>query len=442
MRCNDAPEVQSEPEGGHAPASVSFHTNGTPQRIPFKSFMRDIARRAFYRTYDWYHRPKVVDVPIMKLLQGGDCGIPGAQYARMVGDLRRTSRQIPEWPHSQFLEAYKQRGESIFNDEVIRGTSYYKNAAQAIELTGNYFRLKGHADIVAQARSFVAHFEGRSSVPLAGSGHSPEGSYIQAVRLLHSDCVMVEDGHHRAAIAYARGLKTIKVAVRGPAQRTAVQNALLDVTWQHGKPELYQPVDVPEVGNWTLVRLCSDRLAKMLTLLRAECPDLLGKGTFLDIGSMYGWFVSKMEEAGYRAFGIERDPFAVELGPLLYGLRPGQIIRTDCVTFLKNCKSTYDVVSCLSVLHHFAQGRGTVSAESLIRLIDGITGRVLFVDTGQSHEHWFRKTGVLGEWTTEYIEQWLRSNTSFSTIVRLGKDADDRPPYSGNYGRMLFACIR
>jgi 2-polyprenyl-3-methyl-5-hydroxy-6-metoxy-1,4-benzoquinol methylase len=162
--------------------------------------------------------------------------------------------------------------------------------------------------------------------------------------------------------------------------------------------------------------------------------------SYLDVGACYGWFVAQMRADGFDAHGVELDPRAPELAAAVYDIEPERITTSEASTFLAALEGTYDVVSCFSVLHHFVLGRGPCSAEELIELLDRATGRVLFFDTGEAHESWFAE--VLPEWNAEYIEKWLRANTSFTNVVRLGVDEDARGPYAENYGRTLFACMR
>ena len=54
--------------------------------------------------------------------------------------------------------------------------------------------------------------------------------------------------------------------------------------------------------------------------------------------------------------------------------------------------------------------RGDVSGD-FIRKVDAVTGTVLFLDTGESHEDWFKES--LAEWDAEFIKKWLKENTSF-----------------------------
>jgi hypothetical protein len=98
------------------------------------------------------------------------------------------------------------------------------------------------------------------------------------------------------------------------------------------------------------------------------------------------------------------------------------------------------VVLLLSVLHHCVLRRGPCGPEELLRRVDRVTGSVLFLDTGQAHEQWFRAS--LAAWNDARIMEFLRRHTSFRRIVPLGTDRDDAGPYRGNYRRTLFACLR
>jgi len=266
------------------------------------------------------------------------------------------------------------------------------------------------------------------------------GSEEIAVRpVMYSTCFHVLEGHHRLAIAHMRGARQARALIKQPAALTPLQELLLDASWLKGRRELYQPINSPEVAGWTLVRRCSDRLTKMTAFLRAEglMPPVCG--SYLDVASCYGWFVSGMAKAGFRAEGVELDPTAISIGTLMYGLTPDQVRRGDSVAFLQSLHGRYDVTSCLSLMHHYLLSRKNVSAEELLRLLDAATGRVMFFDMGQSHEY---PDPVLQEWDPDHIHRWLETNTTFKRIVRLGKDEDGVPPNQHDFGRMLFACVR
>jgi hypothetical protein len=92
------------------------------------------------------------------------------------------------------------------------------------------------------------------------------------------------------------------------------------------------------------------------------------------------------------------------------------------------------------MLHHFVLGRTPHTAETLISLLDQATSDVLFLDTGERHESWFRL--VLPEWSPAFARQWILDHTSFESVRILGTDRDNAAPFAGKYGRTLFACTR
>jgi hypothetical protein len=148
-----------------------------------------------------------------------------------------------------------------------------------------------------------------------------------------------------------------------------------------------------------------------------------------------------MSKAGFHAEGVERDPTANSIGELMYGLRPEQQHRSECTSFLRAVQEPYDITSCFSLAHHYVLNRLNVSAEELLRLLDAATRRVMFFEMGQGHEKFFSGSALAG-WDADHIHEWLKANTTFTRIVRLGVDEDAVAPFQDSYGRMLFACLR
>ena len=154
----------------------------------------------------------------------------------------------------------------------------------------------------------------------------------------------------------------------------------------------------------------------------------------------YGWFVRAFQQFGYDAMGVELDWAACEIGRLVYGLSTNIITRSEIVGFLRADSRQYDVTSCFSLLHHFVLGKAAISAEQMLQLLDKKTRVVLFIDMGEEHEEWYRTT--LKGWSPAHIERWIKANSTFKQVRRLGRDQDDQGSFSGNYGRTLFACMR
>ncbi|NDU73075.1 ParB N-terminal domain-containing protein [Actinomadura sp. DSM 109109] len=383
-------------------------------------------------------RPWKVRVRFDRLLVGAQGGWTAREFADRTGDLLWPSTPFLDGPHVGLLRLADEKPEPT--DAEILGSAYGTLGLRCIEAGGNYFGATDEAGVLAAARAFVARYRGEE-VP--GAAPRPQQSGPQDPVLVApvrgSDRYQILDGHHRLAIAAMSGADGAGVVAKWLPVTTPLQDLLLKMSWLDGTHELYQPIDAPELeSGWTTVRQCTDRLAKMDAFLGER--GLTG-GRYLDVASCYGWFVARMAERGFDAEGIERDPLAVPLGRAVYGLPEGAVSTGDCVDFLGGHDAgRWDVVSCFSLLHHFVLGRGSVSAEELIRLLDRATGRVLFFDTGQDNEAWFADS--LRGWDPARVARFLRENTGFDEIIDLGPDEDAKPPYEDNYGRHLFACVR
>ncbi|MDP7195770.1 MAG: hypothetical protein QF864_06215, partial [SAR202 cluster bacterium] len=90
--------------------------------------------------------------------------------------------------------------------------------------------------------------------------------------------------------------------------------------------------------------------------------------------------------------------------------------------------------------HHFVMGYIDHSHITLIHLLDKITKKVLFLDTGQAHEKQY--AGKLEDWTNEYIIDLIKNNTGFKDVIPLGSDSDNMENQQQNNTRTLFACIK
>ena len=379
-------------------------------------------------------------LPISSMLQGGERLIPADQYSRLICKPLRPSIPVASGPHVKFLLEYKKKGTKIFDPGIFERTEYYMNALECIEYTGEYFSARSANQIRNVAKAFIDSFVKRNKIgfPHGHNGHSPIGSSVLVRPIKHSSCYEIVDGNHRIAAAFAKGCNTMRVKSVGVPTLTPAQKALMDVLWQEGRTELYQPINLPEVQNWTLVRHCKDRLNKILLFLKHL--ELSTNHNYIDLGCSYGWFVLQMLKQGYSALGVERDPFAINIGKMIYGIDLKYFERSSLIKFFKLNNKSFDIVSCFSVLHHFVLHKDVMSPVDLIYYLDKITKKVLFLETGQNHEFWFKN--CLSEWSPKFISNWIHKHTTFKTVVNLGPDSDSVGKFSGNFGRSLFACIR
>lgn len=384
--------------------------------------------------------PKIVptsEIPVTNLLMGGENGTTGAAFAQLTQNPLRTSTPITRSPQVALLKDYVTLREAVFTPELFMTTAYWENAKLCIYLQGQYFGTTTVDGVIERAKRFVSRFNGERLSDVQ-YGESQPGTLPVVRRIAKSDCFEVTDGKHRLAIDIMRGARHSRCEVLPDEPvLTPMQHIVLGSSWTQGDTIVYQPLDLPEFRSWPLVRKCTDRLQMMKDFLvrRNMAP-----GSYIDVGSSYGWFVKQMGNFGYAASGVDRDATAAAVGTVVYGVDPAQITIDDITQFLARDGLRFDVVSCFSVLHHFLLGRGgTMSPVDFIRLVDSVTGSVLFFDTGESHEGWLK---ALTEWDADFIAKWLKENTSFSHVECLGVDGDNVGKYHDQYGRHLFACYR
>lgn len=377
---------------------------------------------------------RIVTVRVDRLLMGGEQGYDGTTWSELTENPARCSTGVVDSPHVNLLQQHAVEGQGVLQADLFPRTRYARNAAEVIQHTGSYFGARNTSEVSDRARSFV-DWSPTKERDLHPAETSP-GQLIRVRPIRYSDCYQVIDGMHRLAHQIALGAADIEVAVATRSTTTPVQNILLAMSWLQGRRELYQPVPFPEVQTWPLVRHCTDRLEMM----QAVIPERTRGGSYLDVGCSYGWFVSEMAKRGFTTGGVELDPRAPRLGQLAYGLECSRVQVGEAVEFLRGRALDFDVVSCFSLLHHFVMGRGPCGAEEFIRLLDETSRHILFLDTGESHETWL--ADQLPDWNARFVEAWLRKHTKFSEIRALGRDKDSSGRYRGNYGRMLFACIR
>ena len=408
-----------------------------------KNLLRPTWRKA-YKFYDKKYRDyKAFEVPIEKLLRGGENGIRSGKWAEITGDFLRPSTPIREGHHTKLLQLYDKIGDKIFEDKIFKETDYYKNACESIRLTGSYFYDRPD-QIKTLAERFIAQHKGEQLDLPKQPGQSDADQPIWVRPIRDSTYYEVIDGNHRIARAIMRGDQTIKALVYyEEAHHTPLQRLLLDVLWINHKKWLYQPVESSEIKDqWILVRKCEDRLQMMKDFLKEKA--LVDKpGSYFDIASSYGWFVNEFSKMRFDAYGMERDCMAIDVGEKVYGLPKEKVMNQEVslglATLVKE-KKKYDVVSLLSILHHFVLHKNSVTAEELIQLVDKVTGKVLFLDTGEAQEPAF--VDLLPDWDQEFIQDWIKKHTSFTKVIPLGVDNDRKKPFETYYNRMLFACVR
>jgi Methyltransferase domain len=383
-------------------------------------------------------RSRIREIDLRRTLIGGEGNYDAGYWADVTGDMERASTLVKDSPYVKLLEQYQAIGEKLFVWETFSETAYFRNAAQCVQICKHYCGQRSREGILQQARSLAATYEQIKNGGGSRARLTFEEPPLPVVReTLTPNTFQIVDGHHGLAIAWALGQQKAHATVLSPPMPTALQSLVLTA---NRTKELYHPLNRPEFDNsWGRVRQCDDRLAMMLRFLNSS-GSKLDELSVVDLGCCYGWFVSEFSKCGCRVIGIDRDPAALKIGRIAYGLRAEQVIQTEIMAFLRSCNRTFDIVLLLSILQDFAQRPDFGKPEELLKRIDAITGSYLFLETGQNHEQWYRN--ALSEWGDDFIIKLIRQHTSFNRVLPLGVGSDNLGSYRNNYARTLFVCLR
>lgn len=380
-------------------------------------------------------RPRCVRIQLDELLVGDIHGRSNWAWFIYAGDHTRLHELLVDSAYVELLQV----GQAGASAEDLQSSRYSEMAHRCVAAFGKYAGATDVESILQVMNSYVAAHENALLLKAEGCPTSTELITVRAIS--GSGLFEIVDGHHRAASMWLAGEVAVDAALvaRGPS---GSQRLLQAVHMTHGH-ELYQPVEDAAVASWPPVRGCTDRV-KMLVEFLEEADCCAPGDTYLDLASSYGYFVAAMGQNGFDATGIEVDPLAVVVGRLFYGLDHGSVRNESIGSFLSDSPGQFDVVSCFSILHHFVLGENfgedLHSPEEFISMVAGVTRKVLFLDTGQGHEDWFRKN--LAGWDDEHVEEFVLKNTDFSRAFVLGRDQDSRGRYQKNYARTLFAFMR
>ncbi len=184
-------------------------------------------------------------------------------------------------------------------------------------------------------------------------------------------------------------------------------------------------------GN-NATRECEDRL----TIIRNHLPA--NSKSVIDLGSNAGYYLFRLAELGYLCHGLESDPDLVHFTSLSIYLLNSKGISCECGKLTSSYVKSmpyYDVVLCLSVMHHIILAEGVDLANEIIKGLALRTNHVMLFEMGQSNEEkadWSRKLPKMEPNPQIWISEWL-VKCGFKRVETLGTSDTTAP-------RFLFAA--
>jgi len=394
--------------------------------VPFARPLRQWIRR----------RPGHRDLDVQLLVLGAQGGKEAGAFAQAAGTLAFGSLPMEAGPHVTLLRAALASGGQL-SDEQIRSSSYWGFAKQVTRVAGGWFGARDDDELLRVSRNFVEWALGDCE-RVTNDGGSPFDDSILVARLSGSPVFQIIDGHHRVARAIARGERTVKVHRTWLDNESPLQQRLELLSG--GTRTMRQPVPAREVeSGWVVTTNCADRLLRIVRFLERDL-DAPASATYLDVGAGYGWYLGEMRRFGLQVLGIEPDVRAVSIGTSFYGLTDGDFVVGEATASVEDLAGPYDVVSCFG-LRALLQGCGTqLETTRLIKGLDRISGRVLFVDSDDRPDG--RTSGADEDPSATSLTSLILANTSFRQVIDLGSNHDPIGPWSVGSGSRLLAFVR
>jgi len=301
--------------------------------------------------------------------------------------------------------------EAVKNGENVYDTEYYK---QLVE------KSTGEEDLRLRLESFRDRV--RSSA---------ENKPIEAplVKLCANGNFEIEDGHHRAAQAFVRGLENIPVKV---TYISPLWQWLEDElkTLNAGQKALYEPIEHPYFDDWRLFRGRQRRADIIAFLKRFTHP----KGsTHLDIGCCTGWICRGLRSEGFVSVGLDKNPACIRIAAYLDWICHSQnsyLCDVDVIDLLDmSYPARWRVITCMSMLHHYT--RDPEKFESTAKRIAD-QSEIFFLDlAGKKDDIAHRPLGYCKDWKhyKGFID-WFREKLECKSVSLVGI----------HEGRPLFAA--
>lgn len=395
--------------------------------LPFARPLRQLIRR----------RPRLINVDPSLLLVGAQGGYDAVAFAEARGMLGLGSMPMEDSPHVQLLRAAVESKSDLTDDE-IRASAYWAFAHWVASVDGAWFGAHTDEEFLEVTRNFIDWALQRSPRYTDAAG-SPFEDQILVATISGSPMYQLIDGHHRVAVAVVRGDTTLRVRRTWLSSETPLQHRLHELNSSRRARVMVQPVPARDVETgWLVTSDCKDRLLRMVRFVESDAHKGNGVRTYLDVGAGYGWFLGEMKRFGYSVEGIVADPGARSIGTSFFELTDDELVVGDLAECVERLSRSFDVVSSFELLRVFAGGSGRDEAEHLIKAIDRVADRVLFVDTDERPDLAAGSTKL----SASSLTRLIIDTTSFREVVDLGDNHDPVGPWSSSQKSRLIALVR
>jgi hypothetical protein len=185
---------------------------------------------------------------------------------------------------------------------------------------------------------------------------------------------------------------------------------------QNGK--LYAPITHMDLADMPSY-FCDERFKLLMANLD------LTRGTVLDIGSHWGYFCHRFEEAGFDCYAVENAAIHVHFLEKLKQAenRRFEIIHGDVFDLRE--KVDFDIVLALNIFHHFLKSQPTY--EQLQQLLQRLDMKVMFFQAHHPEEA--QMAGAYRNFDSDEFTAFILENSCLNEAHKIGRGEDGRVIY-------------
>ena len=170
-----------------------------------------------------------------------------------------------------------------------------------------------------------------------------------------------------------------------------------------GVEYVYQPVELPEFATWKVVRPDSQKRAELMfdTTQRHQLGSREGSRSYLDVGSLTGFFCDFFASRDFSARGVDVTKTNIEIARILDNFhrrkaRGNPVFvayeQRDAYEYLKATRDeAVDVTSALSVFQWVMLQRDVAAGLDCIRWLADKTRHVMFLEMGYTEEELYKE---------------------------------------------------
>ncbi|MCI0645215.1 MAG: class I SAM-dependent methyltransferase [Chloroflexi bacterium] len=234
--------------------------------------------------------------------------------------------------------------------------------------------------------------------------------------------LLLEEGRHRLAIAQILNLEKIPVIVtRRHQEWEALRQDIIKIVLQRGfvhQPFNHPDLDIlPQIFGGELkerARYGNERWEYIVNSLPVR------RGTVLDIGTYFGYFVYRFEELGFECYAVEPDPENLAVLKRYRQMQDKHFMVWECSLFDIE-RFDFDVVLALNIFHHLVKTK--YDYERLVEFLNKLRCQALYFEPQQPPADAYRR------FTDEEFVAFVLQHSVLNHSRLLGRAREGRNVY-------------